>query len=164
MTMSPSGLVLPFLHIHKQTDPAGLWDLQHQPPRELHGPGGLPTWRAGAPEDPEGEGGHQAVPAGKRTSLFSTCVSHTNTKNKGAKHKVNKSKWMREPLTLIPNCLWGGNIQTLSGWLSSLLSLFFWRRKGEERRWGVLGFKTTHCCLTWTRTTEQTHSAAYIWL
>lgn len=69
---SSSGLVLSFLHIHKQTDPAGLWDLQHQPPRELRRPRGVPAWCTGAPADPEGEGGHQAVPAGKKTTLCYT--------------------------------------------------------------------------------------------
>lgn len=37
----------------------------------------------------------------------------------------------------------------------------FWRRKGEERCWGVLGFKTPHSCLTWTRTTEHTDTGRH---
>lgn len=63
--MCPSGLVLSFLHVHQQADPAGLRDLQHQPSRGLRGPGRVPTGRTGAPTDPAGEGGHQAVPAGE---------------------------------------------------------------------------------------------------
>lgn len=64
-------------------------------------------------------------------------------------------------MTLIQNWLLNSNLQALSGWLSSLLSLFFWRRKGEERCWGVLRLKTTHSCITWTRTTEHTETQAY---
>lgn len=37
----------------------------------------------------------------------------------------------------------------------------FWRRKGEERGWRVLGFKTPHSCLTWTRTTEHTDTGRH---
>lgn len=36
------------------------------------------------------------------------------------------------------------------------------RRKGEERCWGALGLKTTHSCITWTRTTEHTQTQAYM--
>lgn len=52
----------------------------------------------------------------------------------------------------------------LSGSLRLTLFSFvsvFWRRKGEERGWGVLGFKTPHSCLTWTRTTEHTDTGRH---
>lgn len=64
-----SGLVVPFLHLHQQTNTAGLWDMQHEPPWELHHPGWISTWRTGTQTDPAGEGGYQTVPAGMKNTL-----------------------------------------------------------------------------------------------
>lgn len=64
-----TGLVMPLLHLHKQTDSARLWDLQHKSPWQLHHSWWIPTRCTGAQTDPTGEGGCQTIPAGRNSAV-----------------------------------------------------------------------------------------------